>query len=83
MQIEAPGSDASITLQPKGWGTVLVPTVQTSVRTIASLPACNAGTEGMRAAISDALSPSPNATLAGGGTVHTGAYCNGTVWINL
>ena len=83
MLLAAEGSNTSIVLQPSGTGTVSAPSIKTSVSTVGSLPACNSGSEGLRASVSDALSPSPNAALAGGGAVHTGAYCNGTAWINL
>lgn len=43
-----------------------------------ALPTCNAGAEGMRAAVSDATSPTFNAAYTSGGAVHTSVYCTGT-----
>jgi hypothetical protein len=48
--------------------------------TVATLPACGAGTDGLLAYVSDALSPSYNATLAGGSSIKTLALCNGSAW---
>lgn len=50
------------------------------VSAVASLPACNAGNEGLLFGVPDAVSPTYNAALTGGGTVHTAAYCNGAAW---
>jgi hypothetical protein len=47
---------------------------------VASLPACAAGTKGMIDAVTDALSPAWNATVAGGGAVSVPVYCNGSAW---
>ena len=49
--------------------------------TVAALGACNVGNEGARASVSDAASPSFLAVLAGGGSVHAPAYCNGAAWV--
>jgi hypothetical protein len=47
--------------------------------TVATLPA---GTVGMRAYVTNALTPSFGTTLVGGGTVVATAFYNGTNWIN-
>jgi hypothetical protein len=47
---------------------------------VASLPACAAGTKGMIDAVTDALTPAWNATVAGGGAVSVPVYCNGAAW---
>lgn len=63
---------------------ISVPTIRTAVYTVAGLPACTAGAEGQRASVSDALNPTWNGALVGGGTgeaAHSGARCNGTRWV--
>lgn len=63
---------------------VLAPYVQTSLIYAAAgtaLPTCNGAAEGARAAVSDATSPTYNATYTSGGAVHAAVYCNGTNWI--
>ena len=60
-------------------------TVQTTLQlvapyTVATLPTCNSGASGTIASVSDATSPTYNATLTGSGAVHTLAYCNGSNW---
>ena len=48
---------------------------------VGSLPACNAGRAGSRSGVTDALAPVALATVAGGGSVKVGVYCDGTNWI--
>lgn len=48
--------------------------------TVATLPTCNASYKGVLAAVSDATSPTYNATLTGGGSVSVPVYCNGSSW---
>jgi hypothetical protein len=48
--------------------------------TAASLPTCNAGAEGSLYSVTNANSATFNAAVAGGGTNHVMAYCNGTGW---
>ena len=48
--------------------------------TAAQLPTCVSGNEGTLYAVSDANSATFNATVAGGGSNHVMAYCNGTNW---
>jgi hypothetical protein len=80
------GSTALRTLDGSGdevvTGTMKAKTISSDVTTVASLPTCNSGTEGARAAVSDATSPTFLGTLTGGGTVHAPAYCNGTAWVS-
>lgn len=63
-----------------------VPSTQTGalqlapIRTVTTLPACNAAAEGTWSAVSDATAPTYNAALTGSGTVHVPVYCNGTAW---
>ena len=62
--------------------TVKVAALLTSY-TVSSLGAavpCSATTAGAIAYVTDATSPSWNATLNGGGSVHTLAMCNGANW---
>lgn len=62
-------------------GNVLASLLRTAVVTVSGLPACNGGAEGSRGAVSDATAPTYLTPLTGGGTVHVGAYCNGTAWV--
>jgi FAD/FMN-containing dehydrogenase len=48
---------------------------------VASLPACNAASEGAMYGVNNALAPVALATVAGGGAIHTLVYCNGSNWI--
>jgi hypothetical protein len=42
---------------------------------------CNGSTNvSAMAAVTDATSPTYNATLTGGGAVHIPVFCNGTAW---
>lgn len=47
--------------------------------TVATLPSCT-GKLGMQAYVTDATSPTYNATLSGSGTVKVPVFCNGTAW---
>jgi len=47
----------------------------------ASLPACNAAAEGTFATVNDSTVNTYGAQIAGGGTYHVPAYCNGTHWM--
>lgn len=47
----------------------------------ASLPTCNAGAEGSIQPVNDATSATFNAAVAGSGTNHIIAYCNGSGWV--
>jgi hypothetical protein len=49
--------------------------------TVATLPACNAGQQGIMFMVNDATTPTALATVAGGGAVHVGVTCNGANWI--
>ncbi len=49
--------------------------------TVANLPACNAGNEGLRWGVTDATTPASLATVVGGAAVHVAVYCNNTNWI--
>lgn len=53
----------------------------TIVKTVATLPTCDATATGSLSQVSDALAPTYLATLVGGGAVVTPAYCNGTNWV--
>jgi hypothetical protein len=44
------------------------------------LPTCNAGAEGSRGAVSDALTPTFLTAYVSGGAVHASVYCDGTSW---
>ncbi len=48
--------------------------------TVSGLPACNAAATGDLAYVSDALAPTFNATLSGGSSTKTLAFCNGSNW---
>ena len=57
-------------------GTVITTPVLT-----ANLPTCSAALKGASSAVTDATSPTFNATLTGGGAVFTPVICNGTNWV--
>lgn len=54
--------------------------IQLPRSTVASLPTCNARSEGELAGVIDADSTVFNAVLTGGGSNHVMAYCNGATW---
>lgn len=62
---------------------------QLGTTTVSGLGTCNSGAEGTAWAVTDGLTVTGGATLApgsiltGGGTSHSGAYCNGTNWVAL
>ena len=60
---------------------ILVPTTPDGTATVGGLPTCTAGTIGNVLYVTDASSPTYNATLAGGGTSFALAVCNGTAWV--
>jgi len=47
---------------------------------VGSLPTCNAGAKGQMWGVTDASSPTYNATLTGGSSTYALAVCNGTNW---
>lgn len=55
--------------------------VQIAITTVAGLPTCNAGLEGMMRGVSDANSTTYHATAAGSGANHMPVYCDGTNWV--
>jgi hypothetical protein len=55
--------------------------LQVSLFTVATLPACNAASEGQLEGVSDALNPVPYQPIVGGGAVHVPVYCNGVAWV--
>ncbi len=54
--------------------------LRTTPTTYSTLPTCAAGTEGSQRAITDSTTATWGATIAGGGTTHVLAYCDGTHW---
>lgn len=46
-----------------------------------ALPACNAGSKGARAWVTDATSPTYLGTYTGGSTTVAPVFCNGTSWL--
>lgn len=90
--VQALGVDTNIDLRlvAKGTGAVRITgqlttnsgTLETPT-TVAGLGTCTTALKGKRWAVTDALAPTLNATLAGGGAITTSAFCNGANWINL
>lgn len=79
----APGSITPQTLRNFVCSTTgLLPAgvVQLPIYTVATLPVCNSNTTGTLASVTDATSPTYNAALTGGSTVHIPVFCNGTAW---
>lgn len=54
--------------------------VQLPGTTVAALPSCVSATRGLMEYVTDASSPTYNATLTGGSTTVALAVCNGTAW---
>jgi hypothetical protein len=50
------------------------------VTTVAALPPCNSGQAGAMYAVSDAVSPTYNSPVTGGGTSMIPVFCNGSAW---
>jgi hypothetical protein len=48
--------------------------------TVATLPACGAGTDGAMTIVTDATAPTYRGALVGGGAVKTPVFCDGTAW---
>jgi len=55
--------------------------VQIAPVAFASVPSCTSGLEGTSRAVNNSNTATYNATVAGGGTNHIVAYCNGTNWV--
>jgi hypothetical protein len=52
------------------------------VTTVANLPTCNAGNEGLVWGVSDqATAVAYNGAVTGSGATHQKVYCNGTAWV--
>ncbi len=80
--LTATGTDANISLllAPKGGGGVqVVGTIETTVYTVATLPA--AGTAGRRAFVSDSSVTTFGTTVAGGGSDAVPVYDTGSAWV--
>lgn len=62
-------------------GSTIVSGTQLTAATVATLPTCNANTKGIASYyVTDATTPTYNATLTGGGAVIVRVFCNGTAW---
>lgn len=57
------------------YGTLSLPTT-----TVASLPHCGAAQKGLLFSVSDAVAPTYNAPLTGGGSIAIPVFCNGSLW---
>lgn len=74
-------ADINVRIAPKGAGLVVAGSpIRLQNYTVASLPACAAGTAYSFAAVSDATAPTYNAALVGGGAVRVPVFCDGTSW---
>lgn len=49
--------------------------------TVAGLPTCNSGAQGLMYFVTNALGPVALSAVVGGGAVAVGVTCNGTTWI--
>lgn len=77
----APGMIGGGTPAAATFTTLVSTTTKTTAVAVGSLPTCNAGAEGLRSGVTDALLPAALAIVAAGGGVHVMVYCNGTNWI--
>lgn len=50
--------------------------------TVSTLPSCGSANKASQLFVTDATSPTYNATLTGGGTVGVPVSCNGTAWVS-
>jgi hypothetical protein len=74
-------SNISIQLLPKGTGVIVAGApVQLQAFTVATLPAASANNHCM-AVVTDAVSPTYNGTLTGGGSITVPVFSNGAVWL--
>lgn len=48
--------------------------------TVSTLPTCGAASKGALLFVTDATSPTYNATLTGSGAIVVPAFCNGSAW---
>lgn len=55
--------------------------VQLPQSTVAQLPACDSFNFGIMRTVTDATTPTFNATAVGGGAVKALVMCNGTTWV--
>jgi ABC-type amino acid transport substrate-binding protein len=55
--------------------------IQLPGSTVAQLPACDTYNFGILRAVTDATTPTFNATAVGGGAVKALVVCNGTTWV--
>jgi hypothetical protein len=60
---------------------VVAPQLRTTAFTVGTLPTCNAGNQGSRAHVTDALAPAFLTALVGGGAVVSPAFCDGKNWV--
>lgn len=70
---------ATIVTNANSSGFSVTGVTNTSGYTVATLPS---GTLGMRAYVTDALAPTYNAVLVGGGVIKVPAFYNGTAWVS-
>jgi hypothetical protein len=73
----APGA---LSMAPAPGQPVMAPLLQLTPRTFSSLPTSAFGTEGTHAAVTNSSTNTWGAAIAGGGTMHVLAYCDGTNW---
>ena len=62
-------------------GAIIGTSVKSTATTFSGLGTCNAGAEGTRRGVTDSTTATYGATIAGSGTNHVPAYCNGTNWV--
>lgn len=82
--IAAGGSDGTLDLALSGKGASGAVLASDGLRlptaTVSTLPTCNTAYKGVLYYVTDASSPTYNATLSGGSSTITLAFCNGTNW---
>lgn len=61
-------------------GTVTGAAYRPAAKTVATLPACAGGNEGVAYVVTDALLPALSVAVAGGGAVHIEVTCLATLW---
>ena len=84
VRLLAVGSDTNVPIifQAKGSSNLVFDNpAQLEVATVSTLPSCSAAYAHALMSVSDAVSPTYNGTLTGGGSIEVPVMCNGTVWL--
>jgi len=62
-------------------GVIIPGVIKTTPVNVSNLPACNSGSAGWYASVSDATAPTYLGVVVGGGSVKAPVFCNGANWV--